>query len=151
MPDPKDKRLMRWFGFTWFLLLVMLIVLIYALTHEDKQDVHNHYIDKPEDSAYQVALKNGFTGNEIEWLESLKGSDGIDGRNGMDGTRVEVIREIVVERTTPMKGDTGDPGTDGRMPELQWNPETGLESRYEGDSFWQLLIPKCEIKDCSGE
>lgn len=30
-------------------------------------------------SAYEIALKNGFTGTESEWLESLKGKDGADG------------------------------------------------------------------------
>lgn len=33
-------------------------------------------------SAYQVAVNNGFIGNEEEWLESLKGQDGIDGTGG---------------------------------------------------------------------
>ena len=30
------------------------------------------------DSAYDVAVKNGFTGTEAEWLQSLKGADGQD-------------------------------------------------------------------------
>ena len=30
-------------------------------------------------SAYEIALKNGFVGTESEWLDSLKGKDGIDG------------------------------------------------------------------------
>ena len=30
-------------------------------------------------SAYQVAVENGFTGTEQEWLNSLKGSNGSDG------------------------------------------------------------------------
>ncbi|MBO5363300.1 MAG: trypsin-like peptidase domain-containing protein, partial [Clostridia bacterium] len=30
------------------------------------------------DSAYDVAVKNGFTGTEAEWLQSLKGADGAD-------------------------------------------------------------------------
>lgn len=37
------------------------------------------------DSAYQIAVKNGFTGTEQEWLESLKGKDGKDGTNGING------------------------------------------------------------------
>ena len=27
-------------------------------------------------SAYQIAVDNGFSGTELEWLESLKGADG---------------------------------------------------------------------------
>lgn len=34
------------------------------------------------DSAYQIAVKNGFTGTEQEWLDSLKGANGTDGQNG---------------------------------------------------------------------
>lgn len=35
-------------------------------------------INSPK-SAYQVAVENGFTGTEQEWLNSLKGSNGSDG------------------------------------------------------------------------
>jgi hypothetical protein len=31
------------------------------------------------DSAYEVAVANGFVGTEAEWLASLKGTDGTDG------------------------------------------------------------------------
>lgn len=37
-------------------------------------------------SAFEVAVDNGFTGTEKEWLESLKGKDGKDGVNGTSGT-----------------------------------------------------------------
>jgi len=37
------------------------------------------------DSAYQVALSNGFSGTEQEWLDSLVGADGADGVDGADG------------------------------------------------------------------
>lgn len=33
-------------------------------------------------SAYQIAVDNGFKGDEAEWLESLKGKDGADGSGG---------------------------------------------------------------------
>lgn len=36
-------------------------------------------------SAYEVAVENGFTGTQTEWLESLRGADGNDGNNGNDG------------------------------------------------------------------
>lgn len=36
-------------------------------------------------SAYGIAVKNGFTGTEAEWLASLKGTDGTDGADGEDG------------------------------------------------------------------
>ena len=31
------------------------------------------------DSAYIIAVNNGFVGTETDWLESLKGKDGEDG------------------------------------------------------------------------
>lgn len=37
-------------------------------------------------SAYEIAVKNGFEGTEIEWLESLKGDKGDAGKDGEDGT-----------------------------------------------------------------
>ncbi len=37
------------------------------------------------ESAYDIAVKNGFQGTEQEWLESLKGEDGKDGKDGKDG------------------------------------------------------------------
>ncbi len=36
-------------------------------------------------SAYELAIQNGFTGTLTEWLESLKGADGINGINGKNG------------------------------------------------------------------
>ena len=37
-------------------------------------------------SAYEVAVSNGFTGTEAEWLQSLVGADGVDGADGIDGS-----------------------------------------------------------------
>lgn len=37
------------------------------------------------DSAYQVALANGFEGTEQEWLDSLKGEPGTDGYTPVKG------------------------------------------------------------------
>lgn len=36
-------------------------------------------------SAYEVAVANGFKGSETEWLASLKGERGVDGKIGKDG------------------------------------------------------------------
>ena len=51
----------------------------------------------PGESAYQIAVKNGFTGTELEWLESLKGEKGDTGAKGEKGE----------------KGDTGAAGSNG--------------------------------------
>ncbi|MFZ7095433.1 YadA-like family protein [Luteimonas dalianensis] len=46
-------------------------------------------------SAYEVAVANGFEGNEQKWLESLQGRDGRDGTGG--GSDVAAGRNVEVE------------------------------------------------------
>lgn len=58
----------------------------------------NIALGKDGESAYQIAVDNGFVGTEEEWLASLRGRDGIDGRDGKDGRN----------------GVDGKPGLDGR-------------------------------------
>lgn len=41
---------------------------------------------RPGESAYDIAVKQGFKGTEKEWIESLRGSDGQPGINGTDGS-----------------------------------------------------------------
>ena len=48
-------------------------------------------------SAYEIAVANGFIGTEKEWLDSLKGDAGINGKDGKDG----------------INGKDGEPGRDG--------------------------------------
>ncbi len=66
----------------------------------------NELISKLElpkgDSAYQVAINNGFEGSELEWLESLKGVDGEAGdsayevatNNGFEGSELEWLESL---------------------------------------------------------
>lgn len=37
------------------------------------------------ESAYEIAVRNGYIGTETEWLASLVGADGTDGANGTNG------------------------------------------------------------------
>ena len=37
------------------------------------------------ESAYEIAVANGFEGTEQEWLDSLKGEPGKPGKDGKDG------------------------------------------------------------------
>lgn len=57
---------------------------------------------EPGDSAYEIAVKNGFEGTEQEWLASLKGAKGDPGAKGADGAQ-------------------GQAGKDGFPTEQQWN------------------------------
>ena len=46
-------------------------------------------------SAYELAKENGFTGTLAEWLESLKGADGLPGKDGIDGKNgMNICRNI---------------------------------------------------------
>lgn len=95
---------------------------------------------QPGASAYDVAVKNGFTGTQAEWLASLKGdqgapgkdgangtdglngTDGKDGVNGADGKDGASAYEVAVKNgftgsetdwLASLKGDQGAPGKDG--------------------------------------
>jgi len=51
-------------------------------------------------SAYQIAVENGFVGDEADWLLSLEGTDGTpgaDGINGTDGDAGKSAYDIAVE------------------------------------------------------
>ena len=62
-------------------------------------------------SAYEIAIENGFVGTAVEWLESLKGRDGIDGKDGLPGKDGK-------------DGADGLPGKDGISPDLTNYPDT---------------------------
>jgi hypothetical protein len=69
-------------------------------------------------SAYEVALQNGFTGTEADWLTSLKGQKGDTGAKGERGEKGEPGEKGERgEKGDPgekgEKGDTGTPGKDG--------------------------------------
>lgn len=54
-------------------------------------------------SAYEVAVSNGFQGNETQWLESLQGANGQDGQDGSGGGS-EVVAGENIEVTTNEDG-----------------------------------------------
>lgn len=54
------------------------------------------------DSAYDIAVENGFVGTESEWLESLKGADGNNGHTPVKGTdywtsddKAEIVNDVL--------------------------------------------------------
>lgn len=92
-------------------------------------------------SAYEVAVNNGFSGTETEWLESLRGKNGEDGekgepgKDGADGitpvikigsvmtgepgtkasvsiSNASTTVEVILDFVIP-KGDKGEPGSSG--------------------------------------
>ena len=79
-----------------------------------------HYIPGPNGkSAYEIAVKNGFIGTEEEWLESLKGKDGVVTDPDLSNyyTKLQVDTKISEIELTPGpkgdKGEKGDPGIQG--------------------------------------
>ncbi len=57
-------------------------------------------------SAYQIAVNNGFSGSETEWLASLKGEKGEQGVQGLPGERGS-------DGLNGEKGEQGPPGERG--------------------------------------
>ena len=58
------------------------------------------------ESAYEIAVRNGFEGTEQEWLNSLKGDKGDAGAAGAKGDKGDA-------GTAGAKGDTGAAGANG--------------------------------------
>lgn len=74
-------------------------------------------------SAYEIAVANGYTGDEEQWLASLKGRDGERGQNGRNGFSAyeladgELMYGTVEKWLNSLKGakgDTGQKGLDGK-------------------------------------
>jgi hypothetical protein len=74
--------------------------------------------DKGDDglSAYEVAVKDGFTGTEAQWLASLKGDKGDDGEDGEDGEDGSdfTYDDLTPEQIEALKGEDGQDGQDGK-------------------------------------
>lgn len=66
-------------------------------------------------SAYEIAVENGYTGTEAEWLSSLKGEKGDAGEQGIQGIQGEKgdTGEQGLQGVPGEKGDPGEPGKDG--------------------------------------
>ena len=78
---------------------------------------------EPGKSAYEIAVENGFEGDEQAWLESLKGEKGDKGDAGLQGPQGEQGPPGVdgKDGVQGPKGDTGEKGADGFGTEAQYN------------------------------
>src|SRR5699024_2671492 len=65
---------------------------------------------QPGKSAYEIAVEQGFEGDEQAWLESLKGDKGDPGPQGPPGV-------------DGADGEQGPPGPPGKDAEPQFTPE----------------------------
>ena len=76
-------------------------------------------------SAYEIAIENGFVGTAAEWLESLKGRDGIDGKDGLPGKDGKDGADGLPGKdgTNGKDGRDGIDGKDGVSPDLTNYPD----------------------------
>ena len=95
-------------------------------------------------SAYEIATENGFVGTVAEWLESLKGRDGIGGKDGLPGKD----GKDGLPGKDGTNGKDGLPGKDGRdgrdgkdgvSPDLTNYPDTDAVKALVQDAVQPLL------------
>ena len=100
----------------------------------------------PGDSAYQVALNNGFDGSEEAWLESLKGDKGDPGNPGSNGTSCThswsgttlTVNSASGSSSANLKGDPGNPGSNGTSCTHSWSGTTLTVTSASGTSSANL-------------
>ena len=122
------------------------------------------------ESAYEIAVRNGFEGTEQEWLESLKGQNGTDGKDGADGKDGTDGKDGAdgkdgVDGAPGKDGADGKDGAngkdgkdgadaqagkDGRAIEFQVT-DTHVQWRYVGETEWTNLLPLESIKGEDGK
>ncbi len=90
------------------------------------------------ESAYEIAVKNGYLGTEAEWLESLKGAAGTQGARGPEGPQGPVGPQ----------GPQGPQGPAGSGADVTWN-----QINTTGTKIAEIKIgnsPTIEVKAPNG-
>lgn len=67
-------------------------------------------------SAYEIAVDNGFSGSETDWLTALRGADGNDGNDGLSAYEIAVQGGFVgteAQWLASLRGADGSDGNDG--------------------------------------
>ena len=104
-------------------------------------------------SAYEIAVANGFVGNQAQWLWSLKGSDGSPGRNGESAYEIakgDVYFNTEEEWVASLKGAKGDKGDDGKSATVTIGTVTAGETPSvtntgtETEAVLNFVLPKGE-------
>ena len=92
-------------------------------------------------SAYEIAIENGFVGTVAEWLESLKGRNGIDGKDGLPGKDGKDGADGLPGKdgTNGKDGRDGIDGKDGVSPDLTNYPDTDAVKALVQDAVQPLL------------
>ena len=109
----------------------------------------------PGDSAYQIAVKNGFIGTQQQWLDSLEGADGLDGTDGRE-IELQSDSEFVQWRYVgesiwiDLVALSSLKGADGKSIELQ-NTGTYIQWRLVGNLDWINLIAIADLEGSDGK
>ena len=91
------------------------------------------------ESAYDLAVKNGFTGTEAEWLASLKGKDGLDADdNAYDIAVKNGFTGTQKEWLESLKGAEGKAGTDA-VDYLYKQWEAWVENGIYTGTYYEFL------------
>lgn len=110
-------------------------------------------------SAYEIAVENGFTGTEEEWLISLKGQDGSNGSDGQDGTDGKSAYEIAVTNgfegteqdwLLSLKGEKGEKGQQGLKGDKGDTGERGIQGE-KGEPFTFADFTQEQLVSLKGE
>lgn len=172
-PDRELRTIKRLFYVILILLLLAIGAFVwYASTHPVTSINNIQYVSRePKQglSAYDVAVKNGFNGTEIQWLTSLQGKDGTtkvvtevvhttvevpvagkngkDGKDGVDGQSAYDLWISIGNVGTVedfIRSLSPEPTAD-KVTEVRFNQLTqNYETRLTGDVFWKV-VPSCGL------
>lgn len=156
---------------TWIVVIGVLIIVALQLAQKDTiTNQQTMYVHKGLGmSAYDVAVKNGFSGDEVAWLASLKGKDSQSQHTIVEKeieTQTQTQTQVIKQQ--PIKGDDGKSaydiwvslgnsgttqdfitslkgknGINGNVLSLRLNESTGkIEIKSTTDTIWKS-IPSC--------
>lgn len=127
--------------------IMALIITLSTETNTDAIEAQNS-----AESAYQIAVRNGFEGNEQEWLTSLVGPQGVKGDKGDTGVQ-GLQGETGSTGETGETGEKGEPGEKGTVstlseipgwPESCSNPNVETVTILDGETNTTYDILTCE-------
>ncbi len=105
-------------------------------------------------NAYELAVENGFKGTRQEWLDSLVGTNGVNGLNGSDGTNGKSAYEIACDNGFVgsveewlLSLQFGEKGEDGKDGVNGINGKDGKNGRDGADGKDGLGIASAHIND----
>lgn len=87
-------------------------------------------------TAYDIAVRNGFTGTELEWVKSIKGAPGAKGDTFQ-------YKDFTPEQLESLKGEPGDKGEEGIIKFENLTEEQKIELKGDtGDKINYIKVDK---------